>query len=318
LGTADRLLIEAAALARIEELAKAGAGEDRRSPMTTHDETEVPVATEAGRKLKAATRAAWALGDYHRFAKETIWELGEVLVRACGISTGQRVLDVAAGTGNTAIRAAEAGAEVVASDLTPENFEAGRREAEAHGVELEWVEADAEALPFADGEFDVVTSSFGAIFAPDHRAVADEMLRVCRPEGTIGMLNFTPEGLISDFFGALAPYMPPPAPEALPPPLWGSEEHVRELFGDRVEALEMTRGEYVERAESPRDYCELFKQTFGPVVGIYASVADDAARAEALDRDFLGFATRANSGPPEGPAEYRYEYLLVVARKCPA
>ena len=281
----------------------------------THDETEVPVAREAGRKLKAATRAAWALGDYHRFAKETIWELGEVLVRACGISTGQRVLDVAAGTGNTAIRAAEAGAEAVASDLTPENFEAGRREAEAHGVELEWVEADAEALPFADGEFDVVTSSFGAIFAPDHRAVADEMLRVCRPEGTIGMLNFTPEGLISDFFGALAPYMPPPAPEALPPPLWGSEEHVRELFGDRVEALEMTRGEYVERAESPRDYCELFKQTFGPVVGIYASVADDAARAEALDRDFLGFATRANSGPPEGPAEYRYEYLLVVARK---
>ena len=283
--------------------------------MTTHDETEVPVAREAGRKLKAATRAAWALGDYHRFAKETIWELGEVLVRACGISTGQGVLDVAAGTGNTAIRAAEAGAEVVASDLTPENFEAGRREADAHGVKLEWVEADAEALPFADGEFDVVTSSFGAIFAPDHRAVADEMLRVCRPEGTIGMLNFTPEGLISDFFGALAPYMPPPAPEALPPPLWGSEEHVRELFGDRVEALEMTRGEYVERAESPRDYYELFKQTFGPVVGIYASVADDAARAEALDRDFLGFATRANSGPPEGPAEYRYEYLLVVARK---
>ena len=225
------------------------------------------------------------------------------------------MLDVAAGTGNTAIRAAEAGAEVVASDLTPENFEAGRREAEAHGVELEWVEADAEALPFADGEFDVVTSSFGAIFAPDHRAVADEMLRVCRPGGTIGMLNFTPEGLISDFFGALAPYMPPPPPEALPPALWGSEEHVRELFGDRVESLEMTRRHYVERADSPRDYRELFKQTFGPVVAIYASLAEEPERAAALDRDFLEFATRANSGPPEGPAEYRYEYLLVVARR---
>ena len=259
-------MIEVAALARIEELAEASGGEDRRSEMTNHEETEVPVASEAGRELKAAIRAAWALGDYHRFAKKTIWELGEVLVRACGISTGQRVLDVAAGTGNTAIRAAEAGAEVVASDLTPENFEAGRREAEAHGVELEWVEADAEALPFADGEFDVVTSSFGAIFAPDHRAVADEMLRVCRPGGTIGMLNFTPEGLISDFFGALAPYMPPPPPAALPPALWGSEEHVRELFGDRVESLEMTRRQYVERAASPRDYRELFKQTFGPVV----------------------------------------------------
>jgi 2-polyprenyl-3-methyl-5-hydroxy-6-metoxy-1,4-benzoquinol methylase len=189
-ATAGRLLIEAAALARIEELAEAGGGQDRRSQMTNHEEPEVRVAPEAGRELKAATRAAWALGDYHRFAKQTVWELGEVLVRACRISTGQRVLDIAAGTGNTAIRAAEAGAEVVASDLT--NFEAGRREAEAHGVELEWVEADAEALPFADGEFDVVTSSFGAIFAPDHRAVADEMLRVCRPGGRSGCSTSPP------------------------------------------------------------------------------------------------------------------------------
>jgi ubiquinone/menaquinone biosynthesis C-methylase UbiE len=310
---ADRLMIEAAALARIEQLAEAGRRRDRRTQVTSHRETEVKVATD--RELKAATRAAWALGDYHRFAKQTVWELGEVLVRVCEISTGQRVLDVAAGTGNTAIRAAEAGADVVASDLTPENFEAGRREAAAHGVELEWVEADAEALPFADGEFDVVTSSFGAIFAPDHQAVADEMLRVCRRGGTIGMINFTPEGLISDFFGALGPYMPPPPPGALPPPLWGSEEHVRELFGDRVESLEMIRRHYVERAASPRDYRELFKQTFGPVVGIYGSLADESERAEALDRDFLEFATRANSGPSEGPAMYRYEYLLVLARK---
>jgi len=281
--------------------------------MTNDEETEAPVATEAGHELKAAARAAWALGDYHRFAKETVWELGEVLVRACGISTGQRVLDVAAGTGNTAIRAAEAGAEVVASDLTPENFAAGRREADDHGVELEWVEADAEALPFADGEFDVVTSSFGASFAPGHRAVADEMLRVCRTGGKVGMLNFTPEGLISEFFGALAPYMPPPPPGALSPALWGSEEHVRELFGDRVKSLEMTRRQYVERADSAHSYREFFKQTFGPVVGIYASLAEEPERASALDRDLLEFATRANSGPPGGPAEYRYEYLLVVA-----
>ena len=283
--------------------------------MTTHHETEVPVATEADRELKAATRAAWALGDYHRFAKETVWELGEVLVRACGISTGQRVLDVAAGTGNTAIRAAEAGAAVVASDLTPENFEAGRREAEARGVELEWVEADAEALPFEDGEFDAVTSSFGAIFAPRHHAVAGELLRVCRPGGTIGMLNFTPEGLIADFFGALAPYMPAPPAAALPPALWGSEEHVRELFGDRLESLEMSRNQYVERADNPHDYRELIKQTFGPVIAIYASLAAEPERALALDRGFLEFATRANRRVPGGPAEYPYEYLLVVARK---
>ncbi len=284
--------------------------------MTT-DEVIKTQAQEADRELKAATRAVWALGDYHRFAKETVWERGAELVEACEISAGQRVLDVGAGTGTTAIRAAEAGARVVASDLTPENFEAGRREARARGVELEWVEADVEALPFAECDFDIVTSSFGAIFAPDHQAAADEMLRVCRPGGTIGMLNYTPEGLFSDFFGALAPYAPPPPPGALSPALWGSEEHVRELFAERVGSLELTRREYAERAASPRDYVELFKQTFGPVIAIYQGLADEPERSAALDRDFLEFANRANSGPSEGAAEYRYEYLLVIARKHP-
>lgn len=264
---------------------------------------------------KAATRAAWALGDYHRFAKATVWGMGSVLVEACGVSAGHRVLDVAAGTGNTAIPAALAGADVVASDLTPENFEAGRREASAQGAKLEWREADAEALPFADGEFDIVTSSFGALFAPHHQAVADELLRVCRPGGTIGMLNFTPEGLISDFFSALTPYMPPPPSDALPPPLWGSEKHVRALFGERVESLRMTRGRYVETAQSPRAYVDLFKHSFGPVVAAYADLADDPERQAALDRDLLAFATRANQGTTDGVAEYPYEYLLVVARK---
>lgn len=309
-----RGVFELAALARIEELAEASTRADRRNQMKGRTNLSTP--TEADQEAKAATRAAWAQGDYHRFAKATIWEVGEVLVQTCSISKGQRVLDVAAGTGNTAIRAAEAGADVVASDLTPENFPAGRREAEARGVELEWVEADAEALPFEDAEFDVVTSSFGALFAPDHHAVADEMIRVCKPGGTIGMANFTPDGLISDFFGALAPYMPPPPPGALSPALWGSENHVRELFGDRVDSLEMTRRIYVERAESPADYRGLFKETFGPVAALYASLADDPDKTAAVDRDFLRFATEANSGLPDGPAEYPYEYLLVVARRA--
>lgn len=305
-----RGMFEAAALARIQEMANVG--DDRRKHMA--NQAEVPM-SGIETEMKRATRAAWALGDYHKFAKGTVWECGEVLVRACGISAGQGVLDVAAGTGNTAIRAAEAGAEVVASDLTPENFDAGRREADAHGVQLEWVEADAEDLPFGDGEFDVVTSSYGALFAPDHQAVADEMLRVCRPGGTIGMLNFTPEGLITPFFDALAPYMPPPPPGALPPALWGSEDHVRELLGDRVDSLEMTRRTYVERAETPVAYREFFKETFGPVVATYASLSDDPERLASLDRDFFDFATSRNTGPPEGPAEYVYEYLLVVAQR---
>jgi ubiquinone/menaquinone biosynthesis C-methylase UbiE len=225
------------------------------------------------------------------------------------------VLDVAAGTGNVAIRAAEAGAQVVASDLTPENFEAGRREARARGVELEWVEADAEALPFDDGEFDVVTSTFGGMFAADHQKVADELVRVCRPGGTIGLLNFTPEGLAADLFGVFAPYLPAPSPGALPPGSVGER-------GARARALRRPgrvarddRREYVERAASPRDYVEFFKTAFGPAVAVYASLGDQPVRAAALDREFLEFAMRSNRGALEGPAEYHYEYLLVVARK---
>jgi ubiquinone/menaquinone biosynthesis C-methylase UbiE len=300
-------MTQAAALARIEEMG--------RTQMTAEEVTEARAEDAADRELKAATRAMWALGDYHRFATELVWEIGAELVSACGIATGQRVLDVAAGTGNVAIRAAEAGAQVVASDLAPEHFEAGRREARGRGVTLEWVEGDAEALPFGDGEFDAVTSSFGAIFAPDHQRVADELLRVCRPGGTIGMANFTPEGLAAEFFGVFAPYAPAPPEGALPPVMWGSEEHVRELFGDRVAALEMTRRRYVETAASPREYCRFFKETFGPAVAIYAGLAEQPERAAALDRDFLEFATRWNRGAPDGPAEYHYEYLLVVARR---
>ena len=162
--------------------------------------------------VRAAVRAMWALGDYNRFATELDSQLGRDLVEACGIGAGQRVLDVAAGTGNVAIRAAEAGADVVASDITVENMKAGEQEARQRGVELEWVEGDAQALPFGDGEFDVVTSSAGAMFAPDQQAVADELSRVCRPGGTIGMANFTPNGLAAEFFGVLGPYLPPLPP----------------------------------------------------------------------------------------------------------
>jgi ubiquinone/menaquinone biosynthesis C-methylase UbiE len=263
---------------------------------------------------RSAVRAMWALGDYHRFAQSTVWELGPRLVRACGIQPGHKVLDVAAGTGNVAVRAAQAGASVVASDLTPENFEAGRKAAEEAGVNLEWQEADAENLPFKDGEFDVVTSSFGAIFAPNHQRVADEMLRVCRPGGTIGMMNFTPEGLAFRFFGVFVPYMPPPQEGALPPLLWGSEDHVRTLFGDRVASLQMTRETYRELAESPQAYVDHFKATFGPVVAIYGGLANDPSRSSQLDREFLEFARSADAGQP-GKSAYEYEYLLVVARK---
>ncbi len=276
---------------------------------------DTTTATDA--EVKAGMRAAWALGDYHRFARATIWEMGPVLVDACRVGPADRVLDVAAGTGNTAIRAAERGAEVVASDLTPENFAAGQREAAEHGVTLEWVEGDAESLPFPDASFDVVTSSFGAIFAPHHQAVADELVRVCRPGGTIGLLTFTPGGLFSDFFAACAPYLPAPPTDALPPLLWGDEAHVRELFGDSVGALRVTTDEYVETAATPRAYVDLFRDTFGPVTAAYQRLAEeDPVQRAALDRDLMDFATRCDSGPTGGPAEYRFGYALVVGERA--
>ncbi len=226
---------ELAALARIEE-------------MGGHMATQEQARAEAA----GAARAMWALGDYHRFAKELIWSFGPILVEACGISPGQRVLDVAAGTGNVAIRAAQAGADVVALDITPESLAAGRREAESLGVELEWVEGDAQDLPFGDDEFDVVTSSAGAIFAPDHQAVADELLRVCRPGGTIGMIAFVAKGLSAEFFELFGRFAPPPAPGELSPILWGDESHVRDLFGDRVASLELSHRQYVEKLSSGR------------------------------------------------------------------
>jgi SAM-dependent methyltransferase len=293
-----RFLAEAAALARIHELG---------GRMATRDaDTD---------EQNATARAMWALGDYHRFAKQTVWDVGPVLVTACGITAGQRVLDVAAGSGNVALRAAEAGADVVASDLAPQNLEAGRSEARALGLELEWVEADAETLPFEDGSFDVVASSFGAMFAPDHRKVADELVRVCKPGGTIGMANFVPDGVSGEFFEIFGRHAPPPPAGALPPVLWGSEEHVRELFGDRVESLELTRTSYVER--SPGDaseYVTFFQETFGPLVALRGLLGAEPERLAALDRDFREFAERRNSAAEGAPAEYEYEYLLVVAR----
>lgn len=282
-----RLMTEAAAAARIDEVARGEAA------------------------------AMWALGDYHRFATELVWDLGAELVAAAGVDPGDRVLDVAAGSGNVATRAAAAGARVVASDITRESLDAGRAAAEEAGLEIDWVEADAQALPFADGEFDVVLSAVGAMFAPDHGRTAAEMARVCRPGGTIAMINFTPEGLAAEFFGLFGRFSPPPPENFTPPVLWGSEEHVRALFGGLADDLEFKRGELVERLDGdPLAYREYYKRWFGPVIATYAGLAGEPQRMEALDREFLEFVTRANRGEPDGPVECRYEYLVLVARRA--
>jgi ubiquinone/menaquinone biosynthesis C-methylase UbiE len=267
--------------------------------------------------VKARARAMWAAGDFPRVARETVPQVGPALVAAAGVRTGQRVLDVAAGAGATAIPAALAGGDVVASDLTPELLAAGRSAAIATGVALEWVEADAEALPFADASFDTVLSSFGAMFAWNHQAVADELVRVTRPGGTIAMANWTPEGWVGQFFLTIVPFMPPPPPGALPPILWGVEDHVRTLFGDRVRDLTFTRQvQVMDIFADPAAAVAYYRDNFGPTIMAYAAVADDPERRAALDAALEDFATRSNSGSPGGRAHYEMEYVLVVGRRA--
>src|SRR3954451_19308034 len=250
-------------------------------------------------ELKARHRKMWASGDYPSMVTTFLLPLGPRLVEACGIGPGMRVLDVAAGTGNASIPAAKTGADVVASDLTPELFDAGRARAADEGVELEWVEADAENLPFEDGSFDVVMSSIGAMFAPHHQAVADELARVCRPGGTIGMLNWTPEGMIGALFRVMGGFAPPPPPGASPPPMWGGEDHVRELFGDRVEWRTLERDNLpVTAFGRPREYGEHFKERYGPTIAARANAARDGRETQ-LDDALERFAEEWNRGTPD-------------------
>ena len=265
-------------------------------------------------ELKARHRAMWASGDYPKMVETFVTPLGPRLVEAAGIREGMRVLDVATGTGNAAIPAAQRGASVAASDLTPELFVAGRERARAADVELEWVEADAENLPFANESFDVVMSCIGAMFAPRHEAVADELVRVCRPGGVIAMLNWTPEGQIGALFRTLGTFAAPPPPGATPPPKWGSEEHVREVFGDRVKLHTLRREQLeVTAFERARDYGEFFKAVYGPTITARKNAVANGREAEfdeALDR----FCDEWDRGSADH-ARFEQEYLVVVGTR---
>lgn len=274
--------------------------------------TELLSAAEADRALKTRHRAIWASGDYPAVAAEVIPSLGPVLVQAAGIAAGQRVLDVAAGSGNAAVPAALAGASVVASDLAPELFDAGRRYAARHGVDLTWEQGDAEALPYADGTFDAVISCVGVMFAPHHRPAADELVRVCRPGGRIGLISWTPAGFIGQMFATLKPYAPPPPPGAQPAPLWGDPDHVRDLLGDRVTGFTAERRLLrVDRFAEPAAFRDFFKTCYGPTIAVYASLADRPDHVAALDADLVDLARRFDHG--SSGLVMDWEYLLVTA-----
>jgi len=273
--------------------------------MTTPDITTDPIRT-----IGPKHRALWASGSYSTVAADLIPGLGAVVVEAAGVGPGQRVLDVAAGTGNAAIAAARAGASVVASDLTPELLDVGR----TLEPDVDWVEADAQALPFEDREFDTVLSCVGVMFAPFHERAAGELLRVCRPGGTIGLLSWTPAGFVGQLFATMKPFAPAPPPGASPAPLWGTEDHVRGLLGAGVRDLRAEKRTAVfDVCSRPEEFREWWKANYGPTIAVYqAQEALPDGDGAALDAAFLAFLERTRR--PDGTWEA--EYLLVTATRA--
>ena len=261
--------------------------------------------------IKTKHRAMWALGNYDNVATEVIQSLGTRIVEAAGIAPGDRVLDVAAGSGNASLPAARAGGQVWATDITPELLETGRQRAEAAGLDITWREGDAEHLPCEDAEYDAVLSLVGVMFAPFHQPVADELLRVTKTGGTIALVNWTPEGFIGHVFRTIGKYVPPPA-GVKPPSLWGSEQRLNELFGDGISELTINRRMFVFRYRSAEHWLDVFRTYYGPILKAFGAL--DAAGQAGLTHDLTELLQRFNQG---GSATLAVpsEYLEVVATR---
>jgi SAM-dependent methyltransferase len=259
--------------------------------------------------FKQRQQAIWAAGDYPTLA-EHIAGVGELLVERTELTAGTRVLDVACGAGNAALAAAQEGAVVTGLDLVPELLEAGRARAERAGVDIEWVEGDAESLPFDDASFERVLSTFGHMFAPRHRPTADEMARVCREGGIVGICSWTPEGVTGDIFRAVGKYMPPPPDFASPPLLWGTEEHVREMFGSVAKDLEFERRSATIEWDSVEGWADYFLDRFGPLVTARQMLGE---RFAGLRADIVA-AWEAYNEADDGRLVLPQEYLLAVVR----
>jgi SAM-dependent methyltransferase len=260
-------------------------------------------------EFKQAQRAMWDAGDYGVLS-ERIADVGERVVARAGIEPGMAVLDVACGTGNAAAPAARAGARVTGLDLVPALLEEGHAKAAAAGLEVEWVEGDAEELPFEDGAFDRVLSTFGHMFAPRHRRVADEMARVCRSGGVIATCSWTPEGSVGKVFEVSAAYMPPPPGFASPPILWGTEDHVREMFGDVANGFEFERHVNTIEWDSIDGWADFFMSRFGPMVTAREMLGDRFGELRGRTIAVWEAVNEADDGSLRLPQEY----LLSVIR----
>ena len=261
--------------------------------------------------FKEETRAMWAAGNYDAIA-ELVWSVGDRLTQRLDIQSGEEILDVGCGTGNAAIPAAEAGARVVGLDLTPELFERGRERAEEAGVEIEWVEGDAEALPFDDESFDVVLSTFGCMFAPRHQVTARELARVVRPGGRLGIAAWTPSGFVGDFFRSLGAHLPPLPVFTQPPVLWGDPDYVRALFEGTGVEVELSLDQVDFRFDSVEQAVEEYESNFGPVI-VTREFLEPEGRWDAAHLDFV--ALYAGYADEDGSLDFPAEYLVIIGRK---
>ena len=259
--------------------------------------------------IKARQRVAWSSGDY-AVVGTTLQIVGEELCEslALDVRAGQKVLDVAAGNGNAALAAARRWCEVVATDYVPALLERARERAEAERLAIEFREADVEALPFADGSFDVVISTFGVMFAPDQARAAAEMLRVCKSGGKIGLANWTPEGFIGRLFKAIGKHVPPPA-GVKSPALWGTQARIVELFDAHASSITTAPRSFVFRYRSPQHWLEVFKTYYGPVLKAFAALTPTAQAA--LERDLLALVDEGNRAT-DGSMVVPSEYLQIV------
>ena len=261
---------------------------------------------DQGAAIKDGQRTMWSAGDYAAVA-ERIEGASTDLVDHLGIGEGHEVLDVACGTGNATIPAARTGARVSGLDLTPKLLEIARERAASEGLEIDFVEGDAEQLPYEDGSFDRVMSVFGTMFAPDHARTAAELVRVCRPGGTIGVCAWTPEGVNGRMFMTVGKYMPPPPPGFTPPGLWGNEDHIRELFGPSGAEPEFERRFVTFEYDSTEEWMEFGESNLGPVVMAKAAL-EPQGEWEALRSDLVALYEEANEGT-DGAMKVRAEYL---------
>ena len=260
--------------------------------------------------VKSRQQATWSSGDYAVIGT-TLSITGEMLCEAVELRPGQRVLDVAAGNGNATLAAARRWADVTSTDYVPALLERGRARAAAERLPVTFREADAEDLPFADSSFDVVLSVFGVMFTPNQEQAAQELLRVCRPGGTIGLASWTPEGFIGQVFRTIGKYVPPPA-GVKSPALWGTEQRLGELFGAGISELTVNRRLFVFRYRSAEHLLYVFRTYYGPMLKAFAAL--DAAGQAGLAHDLTELLERFNQGGSETLA-VPSEYLEVVATR---